>query len=824
MRTFGQDLRYGARMLFKNPGFTLIAVITLALGIGANAAIFSLVDKLIVQSLPVKDPASLVNLQGESVNPKFTISDFSWSEYLDYRARNQVFDDLIAFTQDAVNLGSGDQLEQVRAELVTENYFSLLGVTPNPGRTFAPEENRAPGAHPVAVISYGLWQRRFSGGPGAIGRTLTVNETSYTVVGIAPASFKGMMIESPTDLWVPVMMRTQIEQIQNDEWVGEREWKFLKLVGRLKPGVALETAQGAMDTLARQVRNSAGPERESAGLFGELRMQLVPGGKGLSTLRGEMGDLLKFLLAVVGLVLLIACANIAGLLLARSAARRKELAVRSALGAGRGRLVAQLLTESFLLAMIGGGAGIVIAPWLTDLLLFYQTRVQSANVTLGQVMNWRVAGFTLAVSLLAALFFGLIPAWQASRPDLVQALKNETTLRRDQWNFTISRRGLIVVQVALSLVVLICAGLFLRSLDKLFAVDLGFNPAEVLIAEIELPMRKYDRPKSEQFYQRLVERLKALPGVESVTTAHYTPLSGIFGLNRVAIEGQPAGPGEAPMVYTTTVGPGYYELLGIPLLAGRSFTEQDRRESPGVAIVNEAFAKRFFAGQNALGRRIRVDTDQQWLEIVGITRDTKSLTLSSETEPQFDLPVLKQGYDNPQRVLIKARRPAESLIPAVRRQVRALDPALAFFKTTTIEADLRATIASWRMASALMSLFGAVTLILVAVGLYGVIVHSVHRRTREIGIRMALGANPGNVLRLVLREGLGLIGLGTALGLGVALAAIRLIKSHLFGVSAVDPLTFAAVILLLLAVALLACWIPARWATRVDPMIALRCD
>jgi len=825
MQTLLQDLRYGGRILLKNPGFTLIAVFTLALGIGANTAIFGLMDKLMVRSLPVKEPSRLVLLQSECLNPRMTFSEFSWADYNDYRAQNRVFTELTAFAQKPVNLGSGDQMERVRAEAVADNYFGMLGVQLLLGRAFLPEENKTPGANPVAVLGYSLWRSRFGGDPKVIGQTALLNDTNYTIVGVAPANFKGMTIESPTDVWVPAMMIGQFAQRpQDDKWVSDREAWLFKLAGRLRPEASLAAAQASMDTLALQVRDSWMPESDRKLPFNVRRMELVAGGKGLSSLRGKMGQLLELIFAVVGLILLIACANVANLLLARAASRRKEIAVRLALGAGRARLAGQLLTESLLLSLLGGCAGALFAPWLTDLLLAYQKITETEAEVLSHSMNWRVIAFTFLVSSLTGLLFGLVPALQASKPDLIPSLKDEGALRPDGAGFKGSRRTLIVAQVALSVVVLAGAGLLLRSLGKLFAISPGYNTDNVLVAKLELPMSKYDGARSEAFYQQLLERLRALPEVQNVAMATSTPLGGSVVLSTFTIEGQQVKPEEMTTTDTNTVSAGYHELMGIQLLQGRGFTEQDRKGSPHVAIVNEAFARRYFPDGQALGKRVSLEMDKPPVEIVGVTRNIKSFHLLSEDRPQIDLLAVQRGLGNPMRVLARARRDAALLAPAARREVREFDAGLAFFNTTTLKDDLRASISMQRMAAALISLFGLLALALTAVGLYGVISYSVGRRVREIGIRMALGAQSSDVLKLMMREGTALIAAGLVIGLAGAWAATRLIKGFLYEVSPTDPLTFIGIAILLIFVASMACYIPARRATKVDPMVALRTE
>ncbi|MFN7931236.1 MAG: ABC transporter permease [Blastocatellia bacterium] len=822
MQTLVQDLRYGARMLLKQPGFTLIAVVTLALGIGANTALFSLLDKLLLQSLPVNDPAALVQLKAENLNPQLTFREFAWADFLAYRARNDVLADLSASRSAKVNLGAGDQLERVRAELVADNYFALFGVKPLLGRTFTPEENRAPGAHSLAVLSYSLWQSRFAGAANVIGQSVLLNEQPYTIIGVVPAYFHGVRIDAPVDVWVPAMMLTQIVQKKpTTEWLSNHEFMIWNLFGRLKPGIRMEAAEPALNALAQQVRDAWMPQTERHLPFGESRLQLEDVTEGLSTLRDEIGFSLLLVFGVVGVVLLIACANLAGLLLSRAAQRRKEIAVRLALGAGRWRLIRQLRTESFLLAGVGGAAGVLFAPWLVSLLLSFQT-ITEDKVEL--TLNWRIATFAFSLSLVTGLLFGLLPAWQSSKPDVIPTLKAEGALRADGRGFRWSRHTLIVAQVALSVVVLVSAGLFVRTLQKLLTIDPGYNAKNVLVAAIELPEGKYDEARSVQFFRQLRERLRALPGVAAVAAAENTPLSGNIGLSNVVIEGQPVRPEDLPTVDTNAVSVGYHELMGIALEQGRSFTAEDRKGQLSVVTVNTAFVQKFFPHENPIGRRISLGLKSPWLTIVGVTRTIRAMGLESEDRPQIETPLAQlNGYPS-LRLLLRTNTDAASLLPQVRREVRAMDTSLAFFKTSTLAGDLLAHLASQRLAALLTSLFGVVALLLTALGLYGVIAYAVQQRTREIGIRMALGAQARDVLRLLLRKGLVLIGAGLVLGVAGALATGRLIEVFLYGIRSYDPLTYVVVGMLLSLVALLACWLPAKRATRVDPMIALRCE
>src|SRR5262249_12931974 len=591
MQVLWQDLRYGARMLGKTPGLTVIALLSMAIGIGANTAIFSLVDKLLLQKLPVKEPERLALLSAESVNPRFKMNVFSWRDYKDYREQNQVFSDLIASGPRFAGLGAGAELEEVACELVSENYFSALGVRLVKGRSFTAEDNSAPGVSAVAILSHGLWRRRFGANPEIIGQTITLNGASFNVVGVAPPGFKGIFTDRPTEVWTPVMMYEPLMQLNpGNNRHNRRSSGWLKLMGRMKPGVTLAQAQTAMDTLARQVREANTPVSNRALPFYEKRIFAAPGARGDSFLRAKVTAPLQFLMATVGMILLIACANVANLLLARSATRRREIAVRLALGAGRARIVAQLLTESALLAVIGGAFGLILAPWLTDLLLAFQPDARDMQPWLGRTLDARALVFTLTVSVLSGLLFGLLPALRTSKSELITALKDDGALHTGRERFWGLRHLLVVGQVALSLVVVIGAGLSMRSLGKLFAIDPGFNPENALVMDVDLPASRYDEQKGRELIRQLRERLQSLPGVEGVTMANLTPLSDSRATSGFLVEGMPMKQGEMLTANYSSVGPGYHELMRIPLKAGRGFSETDRRAAPGVAIINEAFA------------------------------------------------------------------------------------------------------------------------------------------------------------------------------------------------------------------------------------------
>jgi putative ABC transport system permease protein len=706
----------------------------------------------------------------------------------------------VAMTNMSLTLiGAGDP-ERLRGMRVTDGFFAMLGARPQIGRDFLPEEDRA-GRNNVVILSHGLWQKRFGGDPGVVNRAITLSGRSYTVIGVAPATFR--FLDSDAEFWTP--MAFTAEQAQ-------QRGRYLRAIGRLKTGVALEQARSEMggiaDRLAKQYPTIAG-----------WNVKLTP------LLEYAVKDVKTHLLLLLGavvFVLLIACVNVANLLLARSATRRREIAVRLALGASRARIIAQLLTESALLAVIGGALGLILAPWLTDLLLAFQPDARDMQAWLSQTLDARVLVFTLAVSALSGLLFGLLPALQASKPGLVSALRDDGALHTGRERFWSLRHLLVVGQVALSLMVVIGAGLFVRSLGKLFAIDPGFNPENALVMDVDLPANTYDEQNGRELFRQLRERLQALPGVEGVTMANLTPLGGSRATSSFLVEGMPMKQGEMLTANYSNVGPGYHELMRIPLKAGRGFSEMDRDTAPGVAIINEAFAKAYFPNQNPIGKRISLGTNDPWLEIIGLTHDTKNFFLTENPAPYFYLPTLQRPFDNYQRMIIRTRTDANALRAAARDVAASLDPNLALAKTSSLASELRDSVASSRMATALTTLFGATALLLAGIGLYGLISYSVSRRTREIGIRMALGAQSRDALWMVIRQGMTLALVGAGVGLIASLALTRLIKTLLFGVSPTDPMTFIAVSLLLAAVTLAACYIPARRAARVDPMVALK--
>src|SRR5262245_44443844 len=732
--TLVRDLRYGARMLMKQPGFTLIAVITLALGIGANTAIFSVADKLLLRQLPVRDPSRLALISAESVNPKFLTTIFSYPDYVDYGDQNEVFSGLFASGAQTVKLGADEQSDKINLELVSGNYFDALGLAAAQGRVIRDEDNRAEDAHPVAVISHGCWQRRFGGQPGVVGRTMLLNGASYAIIGVAPARFTGMRVEVPAEAWVPLMMRRQLLSATTSNF--ERRLAWLKLMGRLKPGVTMAQAQSSFDLTAQRIfeANTAPSDRKLP--FNEKRMLLEPGGLGISSLRRSLGDTLKLLLAVVALLLLLACANVANLLLARAMARRQEIAMRLALGAGRWQIIRQLLTESLLLASLGAGAGLLLAPWLYKLLFAFQPGFTIENSTLQSSLDARVLGFTALSAMLSGLLFGLAPAWQSARADLIPTLKDgeaSATQGGRRWN---APSALVVAQVALALVMLVGAGLLARSLRHLFAIDLGFRAENLVIAPLELPRAAYATAtdaagkravdeRYNQYFTQVVERVKALPGVESATTAWFTPLMPLISKTSVVIEGWQPQPGENIAIDSTGVGPGYHEALGIPLVAGRGFTERDNGNAPGVVIINETLARVYYPNQNPLGKRLSLGPGRPWLEIIGVTRDYRLHSLTETPPPHFDLPALQRNYGSSARLVVRAKLDPLAVFPAVRKEALALNAQVTIDAPTTLYDELKNSIAAARMASTLTGIFGLTAALLAAIGLYGVMSQTV---------------------------------------------------------------------------------------------------
>ncbi len=822
IETLLQDLRFGLRMLRKNLGFSLVAILTLALGIGANTAIFSLARALLLRPLSVPQPEQLITMQrGEEV-----AAALSWPDFTALRERNEVFTGLAVHDLNLFHFSYGARSEVLVGELVSANYFDVLGVQPLLGRGFAPEEDRTPDAHPVVVLSHALWQTRLGGATQIIGQTIVLNNNRFTVVGVAPAGFPGTAALMVTQLWIPATMlgkaRPEFPADLND-----RSQETFTGIGRLKPGVGLAQAQAALAVLGRQL-DLANPVPVERGFDPQadrtLRLNRV---QGLSPphLRRMARLATTLLFAVVGIVLLIACANVANLLLARAATRRKEIAVRLALGASRLRLVRQLLTESLLLALLGAAAGLLLAWWINRLLMAFKPPLPAAwGFQVELLLDAPVLGFTLLLSLLVSVFFGLAPAWQASRPDVIPALKDEAGVsgRRHQFNL---RNALVVAQLAVSLMLLIGAGLFVRSLQHLQTIDPGFETANRLTVSFDLAKQGYDETRRREFARQLLERVAALPGVRNATVADTVPLGFAALAQPVVIEGRAAPPNEPPpWLAAQTIGLNYFSTLGIQLVRGRAFDARDTATAPPVALINERLAQRFFPNEDALGKRLRIGADNApWREIVGIVKDTTVRNLGEGPRSVTYRPLTQQSTPWLALVAQTGGEP-KALIADVRRVVQTLDENLPAQEIKTLAEVVAFAYWPARMSAGLLGVFGLLGLLLAAVGLYGLMSYAVAQRTREIGIRMALGAAPRDVLRLIVKQGLWLALVGAGAGLLLAFALTRLLTSLLYGVRATDLATFGVAALVLVLVALLACWIAARRATKVDPMIALRME
>jgi len=817
------DLRYALRALLKRPGLTIILVLTLALGIGANTAIFSVTDKLLVRSLAVKNPDQLFLLNSISVNPYFVSTAYSYPIFEDYRNQNTVLSGVIAFKRTELQLKAGDSNERIQSEYVSGNYFDVLGVSAAKGRTFLPEEDRDVGTQPVVVISESLRRRKFADAD-PIGKQLTLNNVALTVVGVAPDNFHGMMLEQPTDVWVPVLMHPQLEQSKSLE---KRTIQFLRLMVRVNPGLSVAQSEKQTDALAQQVRQARTPVGTvTKGLpFSEQHVKFEPGGKGISLLRKRFAAPLKLLMAVVILVLVIACANIGGLLLARGLSRRKEVAIRLSLGANTWRVASQLLCESLLIAFAGGALSLLIAPWLVALLVKSQTRLEVAQSLLDTTLDSRVLLFTAAVTLLAGLFFGILPAWQSTKADVLPMLKDDAGRGHQRERRFSFRSALVVSQLALAIVVLIGASLCVKSLRNLLAIDPGYQSMNLLVVPLELDEKKYDEGSGASLQRQVIDRLSSLPGVESVSYGQVMPFSGSRSMSSVFVEGRQPLPNEQMAFDQNVVGPHYHETMGIKIVEGRGFTEMDREGTPKVVIINEALAQKLFPGEKALGKRLATKTNTPGMEIVGITRDVKHHDLTETPVPHFDVPALQQGYGSYTNFVLRTNSPATAITSSVRNEILSLDPSLDLRDISSMSSQIDGTLAATRLASTLVSVFGIVALLLASLGLYGVMSWMVGRRTREVGIRIALGAQRQNVILLVLKQGMVLTLLGVVIGLSAAFFATRWIDTQQFyEVSATDPWTFAAIAVLLTVVSLLACYLPARRATKVDPLVALRCE
>jgi macrolide transport system ATP-binding/permease protein len=813
LETFWRDVQYAFRMLARSPGFTFVAITTLAVGIGANTTIFGFVYAVVLRPLPLENLPRLVTVyMTDARNPGER--GVSLKNFVDFRDRNEVFEAMTAEGFATVSLEGGNgEPDRVLAEIVAGNYFATLGVKPILGRTFLPEEDRTEGASLVAVLSYPVWQSRFGGDPTIVGRTMSVNNHPFTIVGVMPAGFRGIESVGGAALWVPTMTYPVATTGQVLQGVPSRRFDWFLATGLLKPGVTLPQAEANLKAIARQLEQSF-PNDNGGRSVGVRRLGLSPEER--RTITTSVG----LLMTIVGLVLFIACTNVANLMLARATVRQKEMAIRQALGASRGRLMCQLLTEGLLLALMSGLAGLLLARWAQDLVWSYRPPNLGAD-DIDLQLNVQVLGFTLIVSMLTCVLFSLVPAIRASRPDVVGELKGTTSHIGGGGRRRNVRHTLIAVQVGLTLVALVSAGLFIRSFQAARQIDLGFDVADLAAMRFELAAQGYTQGQGREFQRQAIERATAVNGVRSAALADLVPLSGGGQTRTVFIEGEDLRDSRnGRIVPTGIVGASYFETLGIPLVRGRHFDERDQSTAPLVAIVNERLANMLWPGQEALGKRVKLfNTD--FHEIVGVVRNSTYGSLGSEPPPILYRP-LTQVYQSNLALLIRGKNP-DVVIGTVRSQIRQLDQKLPITNVSSLSDILYSALWTPRMAAWLLTLMGGVSLLLAAVGIYGVTAYSVSQRTRELGIRVALGAPRHDVIWLIVGQSLRVSFIGLTAGLAVSLIATRLIAGLLYG-SALDLVTFVSVPLVLAAAVVAASYLPARRATRIEPTIALRSD
>jgi putative ABC transport system permease protein len=808
MNSLLQDLRYGFRLLLKRPSFTVAAVLTLAFGIGANTAIFTVVNAALLRPLPYREPDRLVHLWETTPQKQFGEREASYPDYLDWKTRNQVFEDLAGYSRRSFTVTGRDAPDRLIGAAVTDSFFRVLGVEAVVGRSFQPGEDQQ-GAARLAMISHGLWQRRFGADPSVLGQSLNLNGASYTIIGVLPQNFQ-FAPAGPAEIWVGLN--------PSPNQLSRRFMHWLNIIGRLKPGVTMSQASAGINAVGQSIAQENPDSHAGTGVrIVSLHEEIT----------GRVKPILIVLLVAVCFVLLISCANVANLLLARSAARQKEIAIRTAMGACRWRLVRQLLTESLLLAMIGGGVALLLAQWGVDLLVsrIPESQLDSMPYLQGLGLDSTVLLFAFAVSLVTGLFFGLAPAFKSSKLNLQESLKEGGRTSAVATRHSL-RNLLVVTEIALALVLLVGAGLMMKSLFRLLSVDPGFDPDNLLTMRVSLPPTKYaEDAQLVAFHQELLPRIENLPGVKGVGTVSVLPLVG-GNTSRFIVVGRPAPPpGEEMEGNIRDITPGYFHLMSIPLIRGRDFTDRDKQDSPDVVIINQSMANRLFPNAEAVGQRLTYSSIQNppQLEIVGVVGDEKIRGLDAEVAPVVYSPYL-QDPDRTLNLVIRTASDPNNIAMAVRGEIQSLDADLPVFDVRTIEQLIDNSPSTFlrRYPAFLISVFAGVALLLAMIGIYGVISYSVSQRTHEIGVRMALGAQRSDIFKMILGQGLILTLVGIGAGLLSALVLTRFLSSLLFNVSATDPLTYIIVSLPLVAVSLLACYIPAHKATRVDPMVALR--
>jgi predicted permease len=844
MTALWNDIRFAVRTLRKSPVFTVVAVLSLTLGIGANTAIFTLLDQVLLRLLPVKNPQELVllTMKGFHYGSNWGYNALSYPMYRDFSQHNQVFTGMLCRFSYPFSVSFNGQTERAKGELVSGTYFPLLGVGAAAGRTFTPDDDRKPGGHPVAMLSYDYWKTRFAGDRSVVGKNVVINGHNMSIVGVAQPGFDGVELGYRTEVFVPVMMEAQM-MVDMDNKLENRRQRWVNVFGRLKPGVSATQAKASLQPffhgmLEMEVKEAAfnNASQEVRERFLKNIIDVLPGSQGRPHRREQLSTPLWALMAITASVLLIACANVAGLLIAKATARRKEIAIRLAMGAGRARVIQQLLVESVLLAGVGGvlGLGLAIA---TDQALMAMLPPDSQALQIAPTPDPRILLFTIGVSLLTGIVFGLVPAWQSTNPDVAPTLKDQAGAVVGGGAHVGLRKALVTAQVTLSLLLLVGAGLFIRSLRNLKDLGPGFPTENLLAFNIDPPLNGYDMEKCKAFYRRLTDNIAAIPGVKATSVAAIRILEDNEWDNWVTIEGyRPAKANETPDAFMNSISPGYFETMGVPLLAGRDFTLKDteqiqhrpndpKSKVPRVVIVNEKFVQRFLGGKNAVGRHVGFGIDpgtRTDMEIVGVVKDIKYTTLRDEVPIQMFQPYLASSFVGGMTVYMRTSLDSNQLFSAVREQVREMDANLPLYAMRTMDTQISNSLLVERLIATLSTVFGFVATLLATIGLYGVMAYTVGRRTREIGIRMALGAFQRDVIWMVMREVLVLVGIGVVAGIVASLGLTRFVQSQLFGITAWDPLTIALAAFGLMSIACLSGYIPALRASRIDAMRALR--
>ena len=817
MQTLLKDIRYGVRMLLKNPGVTVVAVITLAFGIGANTAIFSGVSAFLMRPLSVPNASELIRPM-EVTEERDLHDEMSYPDFLEYRNQATSFMGLAADDMIQAAIDSENQNDVIWGQAVSANYFDVLQVTPAMGRGFLPDEDKVVGASPVVVLSQSFWQRRLGSDVGIVGKTVQLNNRAYHVIGVAPEKFVGTKFALALDFWVPISMAEELRR--NPGLLSERGSHWMNVIGRLKPGVSTAQASAEMTAIAARL-NQAYPDNRANNTRAKV-MYEVDGR--FEDLGGVFKSAGAIAMAIVGLILLIACANVANLMLARAAARRKEIGIRLALGASRTRLIRQLLTESVLLSLLGGGLGLLLAFWVTDLMQGFVPVIEYHVIDNFFAIDSRALIFTLVISLATGLIFGLAPAWQSSNPDVVPVLKgaSEVAHHGKRRTFTL-RNVLVVAQVSLSIVVLVCGGLFIKSFRKAQTMDPGFDNTNGLILSLSPTLVGYEKEQARGFYRQVIERVSHVPGVEAASFVRTLPLGDSSNSDGPILkEGETLTRGTAGRsIMTTLISAGYFKTMQIPFVEGRDFDDRDQPESQGVIIINQQMAQMLWPGESAVGKRIFIGTDKDSLQVVAVVKTGKYRNLAEAPKPFFYY-AMGQWRPTTMALIVRGSADPRSLVGPIRAQIQALDRRVPVFAIKTMDEHMTYALWAPNMAASFSLAFGVVAILLSAVGLYSVMAYVVSQRTREVGIRMALGADRSDVMKMITRQGMRLAAIGVGIGLVLALALAQVLSSLLIGISGYDVPTFILVPVLLVAVALVACYLPARRATKVDPLVALR--